>query len=60
MDFVNTMYVDNAYVRITESELLEGSDKQVGYIDVIDALTISEENKLRRENQTLKVSNYQI
>ena len=34
--------------------MLEGDSKHVGYVDVIDQLTINEENKLRREVQMLK------
>jgi integrase len=43
-----------SYVRPTENDLLEGNDKMVGYIGIIGALTINEENKLRREVQSLK------
>jgi integrase len=43
-----------SYLRPTENDLLEGNDKMVGYIGIIDALTINEEHKLRREVQTLK------
>jgi hypothetical protein len=43
------------YVRPSESDLLEGNDKMIGYIGVIDALTINEENKLKREVQTLRI-----
>ena len=42
-----------SYVRPTETDLLEGNDKMIGYIGVIDALTINEENKLRRKVETL-------
>jgi integrase len=44
-----------SYVRPTENDLLEGNDKMIGYAGVIDVLTINEENKLRREVQTLKI-----
>jgi hypothetical protein len=38
-----------SYYRPSESDLLEGNDKMIGYVGVIDALTINEENKLKRE-----------
>jgi hypothetical protein len=44
------------YFRPSESDLLEGNDKMLGYIYVIDALTINEENRLRRENQILQIN----
>jgi hypothetical protein len=34
---------------------LEGDSKHVGYVGIIDQLTINEENRLRREVQTLKI-----
>jgi site-specific recombinase XerD len=45
-----------SYYRPSESDLLEGNDKMIGYVGVIDALTINEENKLRRENQILQIN----
>ena len=42
-----------AYVRPTQNDLLEGNDKMIGYVGVIDSLTINEENKLRRKVETL-------
>lgn len=47
--------LEDAYLKLSEEELLEGDSKHVGYIDVIDQLTIDESNKLRREVETLKV-----
>lgn len=44
----------SSYVRPTESDLLEGNDRMIGYIGIVDSLTINEENKLRREVHTLK------
>lgn len=43
-----------SYLRPTENDLLEGNDKMTGYVGIIDALTINEEHKLKREIQTLK------
>ncbi|MGA7370126.1 MAG: hypothetical protein WBX01_13430 [Nitrososphaeraceae archaeon] len=42
-----------SYVRPSESDLLEGNDKMIGYASIIDALTINEENKLRRKVEIL-------
>lgn len=42
-----------SYTRPTERDLLEGNDKMIGYVGVIDSLTINEENKLRRKVETL-------
>jgi hypothetical protein len=36
-------------------DILEGHDKSIGYIDAIDYLTINQESRLRRENETLKI-----
>jgi hypothetical protein len=38
-----------SYVRPSENDLLEGNDKMIGYVGII------EENRLRREVQTLKI-----
>ena len=44
-----------SYLKPTETDLLEGNDKMTGYVGIIDALTINEENKIRREVETLRV-----
>jgi hypothetical protein len=44
-----------SYVRPTDTDLIEGNDKMIGYVGVLDALTVDENNKLRREVQTLKI-----
>jgi integrase len=46
--------LEDAYLKLSEEELLEGDSKHVGYVGTIDQVTINEENKLRREVQTLK------
>ena len=48
--------VDTAYIKIDESELLEGSDRTTGYIGIINDLTVAEENRLRRENLELRIN----
>jgi integrase len=47
--------LEDAYLKLSEEELLEGDSKHMGYIDVIDQLTIDDSNRLRRENETLRV-----
>jgi integrase len=47
--------LEDAYLKLSEEELLEGDNKHAGYVDVIDQLTIDESNRLRREVQTLRV-----
>ena len=44
-----------SYLRPSENDLLEGNDMMIGYIGVMDALTISNEFRLTREVQTLRV-----
>jgi integrase len=48
--------LEEAYLQIGEQELLEGDSKHVGYVGIIDQLTIDESNRLKRENQTLRVN----
>jgi integrase len=47
--------LEDSYLKLSEEELLEGDSKHVGYVDIIDQLTIDESNRLRREVQTLRV-----
>ena len=47
--------LEDAYLKLSEGDLLEGDSKHVGYVDVIDQLTIDDSNRLRREVQTLRV-----
>jgi hypothetical protein len=46
--------LEDSYLKLSEDELLEGDSKHIGYIGVIDQLTINEENKLKRKVQTLQ------
>jgi hypothetical protein len=41
-------------------DILEGYNKSPGYLDAIDFLTINAENRLRRENEMLKVKKSEI
>ena len=43
------------YFKPTSQDLLEGNDDKLGYLSVIDVLTINDENRLKRENEMLKV-----
>ena len=52
--------LEDAYLKLSEEELLEGDSKHVGYIGIIDQLMIDESNKLRRENQFLKIKTEKI
>jgi hypothetical protein len=52
--------LEEAYLQISEQELLEGDSKHVGYTGIIDQLTIDDSNKLRREIQTLKEENSEL
>ena len=46
-----------SYFRPTPKDLLEGNDKMIGYVGVIDELTIGEENRLKLENSMIKNRN---
>jgi integrase len=46
--------LEDAYLKLSEEELLEGDSKHVGYIGIIDQLTIDPKNRLERENKQLK------
>ena len=39
------------------TDILEGNDKMLGYVSVMDALTINEENRLKTENVKIKQRN---
>jgi integrase len=41
--------LEDSYLKLSESDLLEGDDRHVGYIGAFDFLTISEENRLKRK-----------
>jgi hypothetical protein len=47
--------LEDSYNKIEEQELLEGDSKHVGYIGIIDQLTIEESQRLKRENKILKI-----
>ena len=47
--------LEDSYLKLSEDQILEGNDKMIGYIGAIDELTINEENRLRKQVETLKV-----
>jgi hypothetical protein len=55
-----TNILEDAYLKLSEEELLEGDNRHVGYIGIIDQLTIDETHRLKRENErlTVEVSKY--
>jgi integrase len=62
---MNNMYIrrlqgqksglEDSYLKLEERDLLEGDSRHVGYIGIIDQLTIDDTNRLKREVQTLRV-----
>ena len=47
--------LEDSYLKLSEEELLEGDSKHVGYIGIIDQLTIDDTHRLKREVQTLRI-----
>jgi hypothetical protein len=47
--------LEDSYLKLSEDELLEGDDRHVGFIGIIDQLTIDETHRLKRENKELKI-----
>jgi integrase len=47
--------LEDSYLKIPEQDLLLGDSEHVGYIGIIDQLTINEENRLRRKVQEYKI-----
>jgi site-specific recombinase XerD len=47
--------LENSYLNLSEEELLEGDDRHVGYIGIIDLLTIDESQRLKRRVQELTI-----
>jgi hypothetical protein len=52
--------LEDSYLKLSEEELLEGDSKHVGYIGVIDQLTINDENRLKRKVQELTIKTDKI
>jgi hypothetical protein len=47
--------LEDSYLKLSEDELLEGDNRHVGYVGIIDQLTISDEHRVKRENEILKI-----
>jgi len=45
--------LEDAYLKLSEEELLEGDSKHVGYVDIIDQLTIDDTHRLKKQVKTL-------
>jgi hypothetical protein len=50
----------NSYTKPTPEQLLEGNHHNPGYIDAMEYLTINDENRLKRENELLRVNKSEI
>jgi len=48
------------YTKLTSKDLLEGNDKNLGYASVMEHLIICEENRLKRQVETLRIEKSQI
>jgi integrase len=48
------------YTKLTPEELLEGNDHNLGYVSAMDHLIICNENRLKRQVETLRVEKSQI
>jgi hypothetical protein len=67
---MNNMYIrrlmgqksglEDSYLKISDEELLEGSDRHTGYVDIIDQVTINDEHRLRREVEVLKIEKSKV
>jgi site-specific recombinase XerD len=47
--------LEDSYLKLSEEELLQGDDRHVGYIGIIDQLTVDESNRLKKEVEHYKV-----
>lgn len=47
--------VRDAYLKVEEQELLEGDSHHIGYVGIIDQLTIHNENRLQRKVEKLEI-----
>jgi integrase len=48
--------LEEAYLKISDEELLEGDSKHVGFVGIIGQLTIDDSQRLKRENQILQIN----
>ena len=47
--------LEDSYLKLSEEDLLEGDDPHVGYIGIINQLTISEEHRLKDKVGKLQI-----
>lgn len=47
--------LEDSYLKLSEEELLEGDNRHVGYIGIMDQLTISEEKRLKKKVEMLQI-----
>ena len=47
--------LEDSYLKLTDEELLNGDSRHVGYIGIINQLTIDDSHRLKLEVQTLKI-----
>jgi integrase len=62
---MNNMYIrrlmgqkaglEDSYLKLSDEELLEGSSRHTGYVDIIYQLTINEEHRLKRQVKELTI-----
>jgi hypothetical protein len=52
--------LEGKYFKPSENDMLEGSDKMIGYAGVMDYLTINPENRLKREVAELRIKSNDI
>lgn len=47
--------LEDSYLKLSESDLLDGDDRHIGYAGVMDTLTIDDSQRLKREVEHYKV-----
>jgi hypothetical protein len=52
--------LEDSYLKLSEDELLEGDNRHVGYLGIIDQITINEENRLKRKVEKLEIKASEI
>jgi integrase len=52
--------LEDAYLQISEKELLLGDSKHTGYVGIINQLTINEENRLKEKVRVLEIEKSKI
>jgi integrase len=52
--------LEDSYLKLSEEELLLGDSKHIGYVGIIDQLTINEENRLKEKVRVLEIEKSKI